>query len=1491
MNQTVESSGPTLAGSRELFEAVLRNLGDGIVVTAAGGERLFANDEAARLTGYASAEELMAAPADFMRERFQIFHPDGKPMDPGELPGRRAFAGEDPEPMLVRFRHRDDGTDRISEVRAVPIRDATGATSAVIHFFREVTTEHSLARRQQVAAEVGRALGASLDYERTLQEIAAAAVPHIADWCHVDVLDAGGHLTRVATAHIDPAQVLVLEELARRWPRHLGYVGTERVVASGEPEISGEVTDERLAAAAADDEHLLALRELGISSTMCVPLGAGERVLGAVTFVSAESQRRYDGNDLLLAEDIAARASAALDNATLYQEAQRTSALLDSLYAGAPIGLGFWDRELRYVRVNEALARINERSAEDHIGRTFQEVVPQLAHIVEPMARRVLEQREPVVAVEVAAGTPNDPEAPRHWLASYYPVLAPSGEAIGVGAVVEEVTDRRRAEQRSALQFAAAQTLAEADTVSDAVPRILETICESLGWDVSCYWPIDSDDARLTWVRPGVQVDGFVAMTERSALLPTMIPGRVSQSRRAEWLVQLPAEGPRASVGEAEGLVSGVAFPIVVGPTLVGVIEAFSLVRRPYDAQLLETLSALGGQLGQFIRRKRAEEDAAQLLDRERQARAEAESAAATLRKLARVAEAVLEHVSLEDLLVALLGRIVEVLEADTAAILLVDDAGALRVRATVGFGDVLDQAVPIPLGEGLAGRVAASRSSLLVPDLAEVQLRSPLLRGRGINSLVAVPLVVEDIVIGVVHAGSEAFAQFSDDDAGLLELIADRIALAIQQVALSEAEREAQGRLQFFGEASTLLASSLDVDATLARVARLVVPHFADWCAVDIVADDGTLDRVAVEHFDPDRAEIGRRLSAAVHPRIDDEFGIGRAVRTGQPIIAERVDEETLRTSFAARPEYLEAVLQLGMSSTMIVPLVARGRTLGALTFVWAESGKTYGQSDFQFAQELGARAAVALDNARLYREAERGRERLGFLAEASALLGASLEVDETLVRLGSLIAGRVADWCTIHLAEENGARLVTVAHADSELAARARTMIAALTPVAEPTEGVLHVIQTGEPELFAEVPDELLDGPARELGVHSTLTVALVARGRTLGAMSWAWAETPSSYDEADLSFAVDLARRAAIAIDNAQLYREAEERAQAARVLASVGDGVFLIDRHGVIRTWNRAAAMATGLRVVDVVDREAAEVIPGWTTVVDQIPVAAEGTSSTRAESLPLDLGDRELWLSLHGVAVPDGVVYAFRDLTEERALETMRTEFVSTVSHELRTPLAAIYGAAMTLRRSDVALDDDQRAKMLDVVSGEADRLARTVNDILWASRLDAGSLHVSIQRCDALTLISGVVDAQNAHLDTAHELVLTAEDDLPEIAGDPDKVGRVLINLVDNAIKYSPDGGRVDVHVRRIGGRVRFSVIDRGLGIPLAEQRRIFEKFYRLDPNMTRGVGGTGLGLYICRELVRRMDGRIWVESGGLGRGSTFSIEFPVAGDFAAHLR
>jgi two-component system phosphate regulon sensor histidine kinase PhoR len=184
--------------------------------------------------------------------------------------------------------------------------------------------------------------------------------------------------------------------------------------------------------------------------------------------------------------------------------------------------------------------------------------------------------------------------------------------------------------------------------------------------------------------------------------------------------------------------------------------------------------------------------------------------------------------------------------------------------------------------------------------------------------------------------------------------------------------------------------------------------------------------------------------------------------------------------------------------------------------------------------------------------------------------------------------------------------------------------------------------------------------------------------------------------------------------------------------------------------------------------------------------------------------------------------------------------------------------------------------------MLGVVAGESERLARIVNDILYASRLDSDAVDVAIAHVNAAEVAALVVAAARAHLPKGIDLSLEAAADLPPVAADSDKVRQVLVNLVENAIKYSPEGGEVEVTIETVRDRVRFAVQDRGLGIPAGEQERIFEKFYRLDPNLTRGVGGTGLGLYISREIVRRMDGRIWVESVP-GEGSTFTFELPVA--------
>jgi hypothetical protein len=231
------------------------------------------------------------------------------------------------------------------------------------------------------------------------------------------------------------------------------------------------------------------------------------------------------------------------------------------------------------------------------------------------------------------------------------------------------------------------------------------------------------------------------------------------------------------------------------------------------------------------------------------------------------------------------------------------------------------------------------------------------------------------------------------------------------------------------------------------------------------------------------------------------------------------------------------------------------------------------------------------------------------------------------------------------------------------------------------------------------------------------------------------------------------------------------------------------------------------------------------------------------------------------------------------LSRLREFDRLKDEFIAIVSHELRTPLTSVYGAAMTLEGHQ--LDEERQRALLEIISTEAARLSRLLDDILWVSRLDSGRARPFITRVAPLPLTADVVDATRTHLPNGLSLELLHDAQPPEVAADPDKLRQVLVNLIENAVKYTSEG-RIEVRLDRIDGRVRFSVRDEGPGIPPSQQERIFEKFYRLDPNMTQGVGGTGLGLYICRELIDAMEGEIWVESVP-GEGSTFSFELPVA--------
>jgi PAS domain S-box-containing protein len=348
--------------------------------------------------------------------------------------------------------------------------------------------------------------------------------------------------------------------------------------------------------------------------------------------------------------------------------------------------------------------------------------------------------------------------------------------------------------------------------------------------------------------------------------------------------------------------------------------------------------------------------------------------------------------------------------------------------------------------------------------------------------------------------------------------------------------------------------------------------------------------------------------------------------------------------------------------------------------------------------------------------------------------------------------------------------------------------------------------------------------------------------------------------------------------------------QERDQAERVLAHVGDGIFLVDREGVVRLWNPAAEAITGLRADTVSNRPARDTIPGWAAIAAMVPAASrpgDADEMSHAETVPLEVAGKELWLSIVGVALADGTVYAFRDVTRERRLEDLRSEFVATISHELRTPLASLHGAALTLREHGDDLNVQTQHDLLDMIAVQSRRLADLVDEILVAGQLDSGSLRVISEPFDPEELVWAAAAAARMRVGEGTRIDVSMPAVLPRVSGDAERTRQVLANLLDNAIKYSPDGGRIEVTVDADPSYVQFSVRDEGLGIPLGEQDRIFDKFYRLDPDQRRGIGGSGLGLYICRELVRSMNGRIRVRSDP-GEGATFTFELPVAAEVGA---
>jgi signal transduction histidine kinase len=334
----------------------------------------------------------------------------------------------------------------------------------------------------------------------------------------------------------------------------------------------------------------------------------------------------------------------------------------------------------------------------------------------------------------------------------------------------------------------------------------------------------------------------------------------------------------------------------------------------------------------------------------------------------------------------------------------------------------------------------------------------------------------------------------------------------------------------------------------------------------------------------------------------------------------------------------------------------------------------------------------------------------------------------------------------------------------------------------------------------------------------------------------------------------------------------YAEQEQSAQASRALAHVSEAVFLVDEEERIRYWNPSAEQLYGLPATAAVGQPARGVVVDY----DELIEAAEHGDPF----VPVVLEGAERWLAPVIRSFDGSNVVAVRDATAAYALERARTDFVATASHELRTPLTAVYGGATTLLARGEELRPSQRESLLNLIAEEAAHLTGIVDQLLVSAQLDRGTLRVDESECDVAEVCTAVVAAARLRAPAGVTVAIHLPSAMEPIRCDASLLRQVLVNLVDNAVKYSVGGGTVLVRVTDGAESVRIDVVDQGLGIPSAEQDKIFDKFYRLDVEMTRGVGGSGLGLYISREIVQQIGGTLTLES-QVGKGSTFSITLP----------
>jgi PAS domain S-box-containing protein len=731
--------------------------------------------------------------------------------------------------------------------------------------------------------------------------------------------------------------------------------------------------------------------------------------------------------------------------------------------------------------------------------------------------------------------------------------------------------------------------------------------------------------------------------------------------------------------------------------------------------------------------------------------------------------------------------------------------------------------------------------------------------------------MVWSDEVRGVLGVGRREGRRFAPRDADVLGAFAGLASLALRNAEMfTQSARQARVQRGFYRIAS-VLGQSLSRPATLEAIAQAAAEAVGGSSAAVLVPSSGRLEAVGTFELPP---ELGRILDERAWERQSPLF---RAAAEGRIVVSSSIadDERVL-------PDLRGAAVANGYHSLISVPVDAPRDAGRGLVLIFFAEQRTFSDDDLELARHLADATRGALERSELF-EAERGARALAQqLTRTGRLLTSELDpaavLDEVVQQAPALLN---ADAAAFRLFEEEELVVTAADGPGAELALGSRS----------PAGGWLSgdVVQAGAPLALAQAGDDerfrALD-PMLQSGHSAFLGVPVGGpEGATLGVLA-VYASVPREWREEEIEALLAVAASTSAALSNAELYqRVALERERSVAILANTADGIVAVDRDGEVVLWNSAAERITGVPALVALGR----------APVDVLQRSLEAPDGTRGDRLvPIMRGREEVWLSVTEAVMRDplgavaGRIFAFRDISGDRLVEQVKSDFVTTVSHELRTPLTSIYGFAETLLRQDVMFGEEERQTFLRYIASESQRLTSIVDTLLNVARLDTGDLQVNLAETDVRDVVGQVLETVAPADADGHQFVVELPDEPLAATADPEKLRQVCTILVENALRYSPDGGTVTVGAARRQDTVEVSVADEGIGIPQADQEQIFRKFYRgADAELRAGAGGTGLGLFIARGLVTAMGGRIWVSSQE-GEGSRFAFELPAAAGASA---